>query len=200
MFVLGVTGGIGSGKSTICKAFGVLGIPVFYSDTAARDLMDTDERLKSEIREVAGDEVYVDKILDRPRLASIIFNDKEMLKRINELVHPVVLNQFRRWAEGSHAPYVILEAAILFESGADKLSDRVAAVTAPYEERIMRVMNRNNLSRDQVIERIQNQMPENEVARRSDYIINNAENTMIIPQVLAVHNEILNLITSNMNG
>ncbi len=199
MVVLGVTGGIGSGKSTVCRTFGVLGVPVFFSDTVARDIMDSDEELKTGLRNIAGENIYRNGTLDRPKMASLIFSDRELLKKVNSLVHPAIFEVFRSWAAKKKSPYVILEAAILFESGADNLVDRVATVTAPFEERIMRVISRNNLTREQVIERMNNQYPENELIGRSDFVINNSENSMIIPQVLEVHNEMINLVNNKNN-
>jgi len=194
MFVLGVTGGIGSGKSTVCKVFSVFGIPIFYSDAVAREIMNTDDELKEKLNQITGTNMYPNGELDRPRMAGLIFKNDEILQRVNQLVHPRVFDSFRKWSLSQHSKYVILEAAILFEGGADILTDKIGAVIAPFEERIMRVMNRNNLTREQVIERINSQISENELVRRSDFIINNAENTMIIPKILEIHNEIVNLI------
>ncbi|HUS87542.1 MAG TPA: dephospho-CoA kinase [Bacteroidales bacterium] len=194
MFVLGVTGGIGSGKSTVCKVFSVFGIPVFYSDVVARNIMNTDDELKDQVNQITGTNMYINGELDRPRMAALIFKDDEILQKVNQLVHPLVFDFFRKWSLTQDSKYVILEAAILFEGGADILTDKIVAVTAPFEERIMRVMNRNKLAREQVIERIKSQISENEMVRRSDFLINNAENTIIIPRILEIHNEIMNMI------
>jgi dephospho-CoA kinase len=188
---LGVTGGIGSGKTSVCKVFCVLGIPVFFADSEANNVMNDDQNIMREINRIAGDDLYEEGILDRRKLASIIFNDQELLKKVNSLVHPVVINNFMRWTEVQTTPYVIMEAAILFESGASELVDRVATVIAPVEERIARVTQRNTLTREQVIERINNQVNDAERIKRSDYIINNSENEMIIPAILRIHEDIL---------
>jgi len=197
MMVLGVTGGIGSGKTTVCKAFFTLGIPVFYSDIRAREIMNNDVNLKNELNKTTGVDLFSGGELNRPLLAQIIFNDSKMLEKINRLVHPLVFSAFKKWSEQQASSYVILEAAILFESKADILTDRILGVTAPFEERIMRVMTRNNLTREQVFERIKSQIPENELISRSDFILDNGENRMILPKILEIHNEMLNLVNRN---
>jgi dephospho-CoA kinase len=188
---LGVTGGIGSGKTSVCKVFSVLGIPVFYADPEANIVMNSDENIIGEINKLAGDDLYTEGTLDRRKLASLIFNDQDLLKKVNSLVHPVVFENFKRWTALQNTPYVIMEAAILFESGASELVDRIATVIAPVEERISRVTQRNTLSREQVIGRINNQISDSERIKRSDYVINNSENEMIIPVILKIHEDIL---------
>jgi dephospho-CoA kinase len=193
---LGITGGIGSGKTSVCRMFGVLGIPVFSADAEAQIIMNHDESMKRGINNIIGKDLYPDGSLNRKELASIIFNNSEMLSRVNSLVHPVVFQHFMSWAEIQVTPYVIMEAAILFESGASKLVDRVATVIAPIEERISRVIKRNKLSREQVEERIRNQMDDELRIKMSDYIINNSENEMIIPVILGIHEDILTHLNS----
>ncbi len=188
---LGVTGGIGSGKTSVCRVFSVLGIPVFFADPEANNVMNSDQNIMKEIKRIAGNDLYEEGTLDRQKLASIIFNDQDLLKKVNSLVHPVVFNNFMHWTEAQTTPYVIMEAAILFESGASELVDRIATVIAPVEERIARVTQRNTLKREQVIERINNQMDDAERIKRSDYIIDNSENEMIIPAILRIHEDIL---------
>lgn len=195
VFKLGITGGIGSGKSSVCKVFSVLGIPVFSADEEAKNIMDNDKGIIGEINNITGKDMYPDGILDRRKLASLIFNDNELLSKVNLLVHPVVFNNFRRWAETQNAPYVIMEAAILFESGGYRLVDRIATIVAPQEERIERVMKSNMLTRDQVMERIRNQTDDDYRVKQSDYIINNGENDMIIPSILSIHQDILKHIS-----
>jgi dephospho-CoA kinase len=191
---LGITGGIGSGKTSVCRVFNVLGIPVFSADAEARKIMDTDNEIIAKVRTIAGKDVYSSGYLDRMELAAIIFNNKNLLKEINGVVHPVVFENFISWERSVSASYVIMEAAILFESKASELVDRIATVVAPVEERIERVVRRNNLSREQVIDRIKNQMDDEEKIRLSDYVIYNSEHEMIIPSILAIHEEILKLI------
>lgn len=193
---LGITGGIGSGKTSVCKVFGILGIPVFSADPEAQQIMNGDENIIREINRIAGRDIYSGGTLDRTVLASIIFNDAEVLQKVNSLVHPLVFENFMRWTATQDAPYVIMEAAILFESGASELVDRVATVTAPVEERIKRVTRRNTLSREQVITRIRNQMDDETRIKMSDYVINNSENEMIIPVIMRIHEDIINHLNS----
>jgi dephospho-CoA kinase len=188
---LGVTGGIGSGKTSVCRVFCVLGIPVFFADPEANQVMNSDKNIIREINKLSSKNLYSNGTLDRKKLATLIFNDEDLLRKVNSLVHPIVFDNFKRWTEIQTSPYVIMEAAILFESGASELVDRVATVIAPVEERISRVTKRNTLSREQVLERINNQMNDSERIKKSDYIINNAENEMIIPAILNIHQDIL---------
>jgi len=196
IFRLGVTGGIGSGKSTVCRTFSVLGIPVFSADNEARKIMDADESLKAKLTDITGENIYVSGKLDRQKMASIIFNDTVLLNRVNELVHPLVLRNFERWCNKQSSDYVIFEVAILFESGAEKHVDKVLAVVAPLEERVQRVVDRNNMSRQQVLERVDNQAGEDELVSRSDYVINNTNDRMILPEILKIHEQILLHINS----
>jgi len=193
---LGITGGIGSGKTSVCRVFNILGIPVFSADPEAQRIMNSDKGVIDGINKIAGKNLYPDGTLDRMELASLIFNDPESLRKVNSLVHPVVFDNFIRWSEEQKSPYVIMEAAILFESGASNLVDRVATVYAPVEERIARVTRRNQLTRDQVLERIKNQMDDKTRMKMSDYKINNSENEMIIPVILKIHEDLLNHLNS----
>lgn len=190
---LGVTGGIGSGKTTVCRIFRVLGVPVFVADIEARRLLNTDSAIRQEINSITGEDLYSTGELDRKELARIIFNKPELLRRVNASVHPAILRIFDEWAGKSETPYVIMEAAILFEAKADVLVDRVAAISAPVEERIARVMGRNDLSREEVLERINNQLEDDEREEQSYYVINNADNEMIIPEILKIHDDMLRL-------
>lgn len=190
---LGVTGGIGSGKTTVCRVFRVLGVPVFMADDVAQSLMNTDADIMQRINNVTGHNMYPDGHLDRKGLAHMIFNQPGILQKVNDIVHPAVLDYFERWSDEQNAPYVIMEAAILYESRADVKVDRVASVSAPVEERISRVMGRSELSRTQVMERINNQMEDSEREERSYYLINNADNEMIIPEILKIHEDMLRL-------
>ncbi len=188
---LGITGGIGSGKTSVCKVFNILGIPVFSADPVAREIMDNDPLVMKRINDIAGKDMYSKGELDRQELAGLIFNNASLLERVNSLVHPIVFDYFNKWESEQDAPYVIMEAAILFESGASNLVDKVASVIAPVEERVARVIKRNRLTREQVIDRIRNQMDDEERIRLSDYVIYNSEDDMIIPAVLNIHNELI---------
>jgi dephospho-CoA kinase len=195
-FKLGVTGGIGSGKTSVCRVFDVLRIPVFSADRDATETMEKDKTIIGKLNSIAGRDLYVTGNLDRMELARIIFNDRTLLEKVNLLVHPAVFDHFRNWALEQIAPYVIMEAAILFESGGSKFVDRVATVVAPVEQRIERVIQRNKLSREQVMERMKNQMDDETRIKLSDYVINNSENDMIISAILEIHKDILNFINT----
>ena len=147
-----------------------------------------------EINNIVGKNLYPDGRLNRVELATLIFNNPGLLKSVNAIVHPVVFDHFRIWVLEQTAPYVIMEAAILFESGASKIVDKVATVVAPVEQKVERIIRRNELSREQVFERIRNQMDDEARIRKSDYIINNAENEMIIPVILNIIKTFLTLI------
>lgn len=191
---IGVTGGIGSGKSTVCKVFEVLGIPVYYADVEAKRLMQHNHLLKIAIREHFGHEVYdSDGNLDRMFLAKMVFSDKDKLALLNSLVHPVTIRDAELWAERQDAPYVIKEAALMFESEAFHYVDKVIGVSAPEPLRIKRTMNRDLVERGEVIRRMKNQMDEETKMKMCDYIIFNDEQQAVIPQVLKLHEEILKL-------
>jgi dephospho-CoA kinase len=191
---LGITGGIGSGKTSVCRVFNVLGIPVFSTDLEAKQIMENDQRIMQRINSITGRNLYVKGNLDRKELASLIFSDQSLLKKVNSLVHPVVFDQFNKWEKKQTSPYVIMEAAILFESGASKLVDRIVTVIAPLEERVDRVIHRNDLTREQVVERMLNQMDDESRIKLSDYVINNSDHDMIIPAILKIHEDILSNI------
>lgn len=194
---LGVTGGIGSGKTSVCKVFRVLGVPVFSADYSARKIIDSDTGIREVINSIAGKDLYSSGSLDRTALATLIFNDNSLLMKVNSVIHPAVFEHFAEWEKEQPYPYVIMEAAILFESGASKLVDKIATIVAPVEERMNRVINRNKLTRSQVMERMNNQMDDESRVRMSDYVIYNSENDMIIPAILKLHDEILNSLKSN---
>jgi dephospho-CoA kinase len=174
-FRLGVTGGIGSGKTSVCRVFSILGVPVFSADASARDLMESESKIRNGVNAIAGSDLYHDGSLDRKELARLIFGNKSFLERVNALVHPEVFKRFNDWCTRQESPYVIMEAAIIFESGAWELLDRIAIVTAPAGERITRVMKRNNLSEEQVLERMNSQAAEEDLIRRSHYVIKNSK-------------------------
>jgi dephospho-CoA kinase len=191
---VGITGGIGSGKTTVCRVFSVIGIPVFYADEEAKKLTESDIRVIEGLSAISGTDLYSDGVLDRKRLATIIFNDNEKLLRVNALIHPLVGEVFTSWVEQQNTPYVILESAILFDSVVSSLVDKVIAVTAPLDERINRVVIRSGLTPGEVKERIRNQLSEEEIIKRSDYVIHNGDMDMVIPKVLELNLDILNIL------
>lgn len=191
MVLIGLTGGIGSGKSTVAKVFETLGIPVYYADDEAKRLMNTDERLKQEIIKQFGIESYQDGTLNRPYIASLVFTNKEKLSLLNSLVHPVTIEDSQKWVLQQISPYVIREAALLFESGANKGLDFVIGVSAPVPLRIQRVIQRDGLSKEEIEQRISRQMDEEEKTKKCDFVILNDEKQLVIPQVLDIHKKIL---------
>ncbi|MGB4291555.1 MAG: dephospho-CoA kinase [Bacteroidales bacterium] len=196
---LGVTGGIGSGKTIVCRIFSILGVPVFSADDAAKEIMDNDESIKEKVNLAAGKNVYRNGILQRKELATIIFNNREILQKINSIVHPVLFEKFLEWEKMQHYPYVIMEAAILFESGADKLVDRILTVTAPESERVRRILERNNTEMDDVIARMKNQYDDNFRTARSHYVVDNSGEKLVMPEILRIHNELLSLSVKKIN-
>lgn len=186
MLTVGITGGIGSGKSTVCKIFGVLGIPVFQADTVARKLQNEDPHIRKRLTALFGSDIYsAEGTLDRVKLAKIIFNNRQLLEEVNQLVHPAVRREFAGWKASQHAvPYVLYEAAILFESGNAHQFDRTVLVVADVKERIARVMKRDEVTEEAILQRMQNQMKDSEKIKLADFILENNDNQMIIPQVL----------------
>jgi dephospho-CoA kinase len=191
MLKMGITGGIGSGKTTVCHLFEVLGIPVFYADEAARALMDEDAALMAAISTLFGDHIYQSGKLDRPAVSTAVFAHPEKLAALNALVHPAAVAAADRWMHAQKTPYAIKEAAIFFESGTYIGVDVMIGVSAPVEVRIARAMSRSRLTREEVLARMARQMDDDEKMRRCDYVINNNGNTAVIPQVLALHQQLL---------
>ncbi len=187
---IGVTGGIGSGKSTVCKMFTVLGIPVYDADRQAKVLMAEDPGLIAAVKKAFGKGAYkIDGSVNRLYLSEKIFGNPEYLRKMNQLVHPRVSEDFERWyIRQKGVPYIIKEAALLFEAGSYKTLDKIITVTAPVQLRIRRVLLRDRYrSRKQVEEIIRNQMPEREKAEKADFIIINDGKHFLIDQVLKIH-------------
>jgi len=193
MLVIGLTGGIGSGKSTVAKMFEELDIPVYYSDIEAKKLMNRSKIIKRKLIQKFGKEVYQNNTLNRPFLASIIFNDKNALDFVSSVVHPKVAQHFKRWINKQNAPYVLQENAILFENGSFKNFDKIITVTAPKEIKINRVINRDNTTKEQVIARMDNQLSDEEKMHQSDFIIQNIHLEDTKQQVKNIHTELLKL-------
>lgn len=185
MIKVGVTGGIGSGKSTVCSIISAMGYPVFNADLVARQIVDSDLGVIRSIKDVFGEEVYYDGSLNRKSVASLVFSDKELLNKLNAIIHPAVAENFSKWltAQNSHN-LVFKEAAILFESGAFKGLDKIICVIAPLELRIKRVQDRDGLDLETITKRIKNQYQQDELIRRSDYIIENNGISLILPQIV----------------
>lgn len=193
MLKIGITGGIGSGKSTVSKIFEILGIPVYYADDAAKKLMNEDTGLKEDLIKVFGNTIYTNGLLNRPVLAALVFNDAEKLAQLNALVHPATIADAENWMLQQTSAYAIKEAALIFESGGNKNLDKVIGVYCPTLLRLNRVMERDNLPKEAVMARIDKQMPEDEKMKLYDYVLTNDEQTLLIPQVIALHQQLLNL-------
>jgi dephospho-CoA kinase len=183
MIQIGVTGGIGSGKSTVCEIFRLLGTPVFEADKEARFLQNNHSGIKKELIELFGKEVYKpDETLNRHKLAEYIFSDKNILNKVNSIVHPRVHEHYNQWLKRhTKSDYIVYEAAILFESGRYKELDEVILVTAPIETRIERVISRDKTEKRLVEERIKNQMPDEAKIPLADFVITNNNRELILP-------------------
>ena len=193
MKIIGLTGGIGSGKSFIASEFAKFGIPIYESDLRAKELMATHPAIKAALILKLGDEAFMGEGLNKSFIAQQIFNNAALIKWINELVHPIVGQDFEQWVKSKKdEPLVIKEAAILIESGAYKKCDQIIVVTAPENIRIERVMQRDNMTKNQVMERIQNQLPENEKIKFANYIIVNDGTMVVSEQVQKIYTEIIN--------
>jgi dephospho-CoA kinase len=190
MIIVGLTGGIGSGKTTVAKIFKELGIPVFFADDAAKKLMQESATLRSKIRATFGDKSYLNNTLNRSYLANLVFTDKTNLERLNKLVHPAVKNYFKNWMSQQNAPYLIYENAILYEIGSDKDCDFVIAVSANHETRIKRVVKRDAVTRQDVLDRINNQWDAEKKVHLADAVIINDNNKALKSQVLEIEAEI----------
>lgn len=191
MLKIGLTGGIGSGKSTIAKVFEVLGIPVYYADKAAKELMNKNELLKQQLIFHFGENTYIDGVLNRKYLGEIVFSNKEKLELLNSLVHPATIADAAKWFQQQKAPYVIKEAALLFESGSAEGLDYVIGVSAPETIRIKRVTDRDAVDAAEVKKRMYNQLDETIKMKLCDFIIRNNEQELILPQVLSLHKELI---------
>ena len=182
--MIGLTGGIGSGKSVVAKIFSTMGIPVFNADEAAKHIMQTSPEMKATLIEQFGTSIYDASGLQKEKLAAIVFNDPYQLQLLNAIVHPVTIQAAKDWAAKQTSPYVIKEAALIFESAAADGLFKVIGVTAPLSLRIQRVMQRDGVSKEQVEARMQHQISDTIKMRLCDYVIENNNQQMLIPQVL----------------
>jgi dephospho-CoA kinase len=196
MLKIGLTGNIGSGKTTVGKIFELLGVPVFYADDAAKKVMVTDEILVKGIKSAFGDQAYFeDGTLNRKHISAIVFNDAAQLAKLNALVHPATFRAFDAWVKNiSGVPYILKEAALLFESDFYKSCDYSIMVKAPLERRIQLVMQRDGLSRDEIEKRNANQFSEDKKVQLADYVIINDDSQLVIPQVLELHRGFCSLV------
>ena len=193
MKIIGLTGGIGSGKTTVLKLFKQLGCATYVADVEAKNLMNSNSKLISQIKQLLGEKAYVNDSLNRNYIADIVFNNKEKLKALNALVHPAVREHFKNFVKETKAKLIIYEAAILFESGSDKLCDFVITVATNIDERIERILKRDGVTKEQILERMQHQLSDEEKVKKADFVINNSDIFNTKAQVLTIYKILMKL-------
>ena len=191
MIIVALTGGIGSGKTTVANMFKNLGVPVYDSDKEAKNLMMSSKKLRKDIKALLGDLAYKDKTLNREYIAQKVFKDKGLLKQLNEIVHPTVRKDFLKWAKKQGAAYVIQESAIVFENKQEDFYDKIILVTAPQEIRLERVIERDNVSKSKIMDRMGNQLDDEDKIKMSDYVIDNITLNETRSKVKEVHGLLL---------
>jgi dephospho-CoA kinase len=196
MLRIGLTGGIGSGKSTVARIFEVLGIPVYNADAASKRLMQENKELVAKIKNAFGEQAYKDGILDRKYLAEIVFVNSEKLNLLNSLVHPATIKDAAEWMAKQSSRYSIKEAALIFESGSEKNLDYVIGVKAPLSLRLQRTIDRDHITIEQVKARMNHQMDEEQKMRLCNYVIVNDEQELLIPQVLELHGKLISQLAN----
>jgi dephospho-CoA kinase len=192
MIKVGVTGGMGSGKSLVCSIFSAMGYPVFNADYEARLVVENDTITINKIKALFGESIYTEGRLNRAKVGEMVFSNPSLLEKLNGIVHPPVIERFFCWTEENkqHA-LVVMEAAILFESGTDKGVDKVISVIAPTEIRVERIKARDGLSQELISDRMNRQLPQDELIKRSDFIIDNDGVKLIVPQVIKIVNDLV---------
>ena len=195
--IIGLTGGIGSGKTTVAKMFSEINVPIYTADTEAKKLINKSKVIKRKLIKLFGEKAYIDEKLNRDFIAQKIFNDKNLLEKMNAIVHPKVASHFERWLSKQNAPYIIKEAAILFENGSYLFCDAVILVIADKEVRMQRVIKRDNSSRSKVQAIINNQWDDSKKKALSQFIINNSTLSKTRIEVIKIHKEILESICEN---
>ena len=191
MKIVGLTGGIGSGKSTVLNEFKDLGIKTYSADNAAKALINSDRALIDSIKKVFGNNIYKKNKLDTKQLSKIVFQDSDKLEVLNSIIHPAVLNDFNSFARANDEIYIVKEVAIIFETKSEKAYDKIILVRAPLEERIQRVLLRDNTTRDQVIKRIKNQVDDSSIINKCDYIIDNYNLSDLKAKVAQIHTDLI---------
>ena len=197
---VGLTGGIGSGKSTVAQIFEVLGIPVYYADVAAKKIMNEDEGVRSAITNIFGEQAFANNILDRKYISSIVFSDPAKLQQLNALVHPATKKNSDAWMREQTSPYAIHEAALIFEAKVSDRLDLVIGVSSPIELRIKRAMGRDKVSREEVLKRMEQQLNEEVKMSKCDFVLINDEQQLLIPQVLELHEKLTGLSKQKKDG
>jgi dephospho-CoA kinase len=191
MLSIGLTGGIGSGKSTIARIFEILGVPVYYADKRAKWLMENNPDLKDSLVKHFGAATYLDESLNKKHLSNLVFNNLDKLKLLNSIVHPFTIHDSKMWMKAQQTAYAIKEAALIFESGTQADFDLIIGVFAPKHIKIKRTMQRDHITRDQVIERIDNQLDPDIVRKLCDIVIDNDDSILITPKIIDIHHQIM---------
>jgi dephospho-CoA kinase len=191
MIKVGVTGGIGSGKSIVCRVFESLGIPVYYADNHSRRLVDSEPDIRKKLVDLFGPDIYTGGTLNRPRFAAVIFADPKLLEAANDIIHPYVREDFDRWSRSyTEKKYIIEEAAILFESGENTLVDKSITIVSPVEMRMKRILKRPGMTPGRIRDIMANQWPDEKKADFADFVIVNDEKSLILPQILFIHHQL----------
>jgi len=194
MLKIGITGGIGSGKSTVCKIFSVLGIPVYRADKMAKFFINEVSEIRENIIKEFGADAYTPDNYNSKYISKIVFGNKSKLKKLNSIIHPYVAQDFLSWAKMQKGTkYILQEAAILFESGADQNMDYTIVVNAPPDMRIQRIIERDGLSKNMIEQRMKNQWPTEKIRALADWVIENDENHLLLPQVLSIHEQLISI-------
>lgn len=191
MIIVGLTGGIGSGKTTVAQEFQELGVPVYIADDEAKKIMHESKIVKRELRALFGDKAYVSGVLNKAYIAQKVFNDKNYLSQINTIIHPKVASHFQKWLQKQDAPYIIKEVAILFENGGDKYCDFIITVTATMNARIKRLLKRDPTTKEKILAIMKNQWTDEQRLKKSNFIIHNETETSTRAQVLKIHKDLL---------
>ena len=194
MVVVGITGGIGSGKTTIANYIKSFGIPLYVADKEAKALMNRSKVIKRKLIQLFGDKAYVDGKLNRPFLAKMIFNDKSLLNQMNAIVHPKVASHFKRWLKKQDAPYILKEAAIIFENNLQSNYDYIITVVADADLRIERILDRDETTREKIEAIIKNQWTDSQKEKLSDFVITNNDLDLAKKQALQIHTKLLKII------
>ena len=197
---VGLTGGIGSGKSTVAQLFEVLGIPVYYADTEARKLMNENKDLRQAIIENFGKEAYTNGALNRKYISSLVFSDPLKLELLNSIVHPATKKDGENWMRRQKTVYAIHEAALIFEAKVSDRLDYVIGVSSPQELRIKRAMERDHVTRDEIVKRMTKQLDEEIKMKKCDFVVINDEQQLLIPQVLELHEKLIALSKQKKDG
>lgn len=191
MKIIGLTGGIGSGKSTVLELFKILGVKTYSADESAKKLVNTDPYLINLIKSSFGENIYDKGQLNSKKLSDIVFEDKEKLKLLNSIIHPAVAKDFKLFLNSNNEDYIVKEAAIIFETKSENNYDKIILIQSPIEIRIERVINRDNISREEVMKRINNQLDENLIIDKCDYVIRNENKEDLEDKVLSIHLDLI---------